>query len=136
MFGLNDSQNKNMDQPQAAPVNAQPVPSIPNDPNAQLPDGSTAPEPALVNPNGAIPTPPTLNMPSVAPPPDLSAPSSTPPAPTPVPGGIGDVNLDNAYIATDPPNLATGAAPTSTPPAQPYGSIFGEPRQRGWTYQT
>src|SRR5882757_9177655 len=101
MFGLSDNANKsNVEQPQATTDNS--IPSLStasaapaDNPAPVIPvDASVAPEPAVVAPN--MPAAPTMSPPAVMPPPSIPEPTS----PAPTSGGINDVSLENAYIAT------------------------------------
>jgi len=120
MFGISDNKNQDQNPPAAQPT-------VVAQSNAVLPDSGQA-VPALPNEwqaPGNVNAQALPAMPAAAPGPlpaaaqpasDLDMSQLTPPvAPTPAPAaqsdeGAPEVHLDKAYIATDPPQLQTGAA--------------------------
>lgn len=120
MFGLNDNSNTNSDLSANSMSNNTTMPPLQTDVSGSSsvsspsPSINTAP-PAAVSDS----TPPAPEPPAPAPEPTPAAPSLTQPSPTSS-TGIGELNLDDAYITNDKPTIgkSTGSS-FSEPPAQP-----------------
>lgn len=117
MFGLNDNSGKNYSGTAAGAGNAAALPPlstpVANDGLSDTPPPTIDTAPPAIPASTSEPSSSNNNGPAIS----VATDSSKNTPATPPVGGIGDVNLENAYIPTDPPKAAK--LPNATPVAAP-----------------